>query len=82
MDDEFASYSDGPNWVYKRDAFVVVHEQAGSRDVSKQYLLEDVMIKNDSKDKPRFINCDKSGMPLQHKSPKVVSKRGPRKSAK
>ena len=66
----------------KGDSFAVVHDDASSHEVFESYfnLLDDVLTKNMLKDKPSQIyNCDESGMPLQHKIPKVVSTKGKKK---
>ena len=66
----------------KGDLFAVVHEEASSYDVFKSYfdLLEDVMMEHGLKGRPSQIyNCDESGMPLQHKVPKVISAKGCKK---
>ena len=66
----------------KGDAFAVVREHASSREVFESHfnLLDDILMKNGLKDKPSQIyNCDESGMPLQHKIPKVVSTKGTKK---
>ena len=66
----------------KGDSFAVVREEASSYDVFKSYfdLLEDVMMEHGLKGRPSQIyNCDESGMPLQHKVPKVISAKGCKK---
>ena len=66
----------------KGDSFAVVHEEASTYDVFKNYfdLLEGVLTKHGLKNKPSQIyNCDESGMPLQHKVPKVLSVKGAKK---
>jgi len=60
----------------KGDSFAVVREEASDYDAFKRYfdLLDDVLTKNGLKDRPSQIyNSDESGMPLQHKIPKVIS---------
>jgi len=66
----------------KGDSFAVVHEEASDYDVFKKYfdLLDDILTKDGLKDRPSQIyNCDESGMPLQHKIPKVISMKGAKK---
>lgn len=66
----------------KGDSFAVVREEASTYDVFKNYfdLLEGVLTKHGLKNKPSQIyNCDESGMPLQHKVPKVLSVKGAKK---
>ena len=63
----------------KGDSFAVVREDASSYDVFKNYfaLLESVLTEHGLKDKPSQVyNCDESGMPLQHKIPKILSVKG------
>ena len=63
-------------------SFAVVCEDASDYDVFKKYfdLLDDVLTKNGLKDRPSHIyNCDESGLPLQHKIPKVISMKGTKK---
>jgi len=65
-----------------RNSFAVVCEHASSHEVFESYfnLLDDVLTNNMLKDKPGQINnCDKSGMLLQHKIPKVGSIKGTKK---
>lgn len=53
-----------------------------SREVFKEYfnLLDETLVQYDLKDKPAQIyNCDESGMPLEHKLPRVVSAKGMKK---
>ena len=62
--------------------FAVVREEVSSYDVFKSYfnLLEDVMMKHGLKGRlSQIYNCDESGMPLQHKVPKVISAKGCKK---
>ena len=50
-----------------------------NRDVFVSYfeLLKVTLIENDLLDKPAQIyNCDESGLPLDHKMPRVIAKRG------
>jgi len=64
------------------DSFAAVREHASSREVFESYfnLLGDVLTKNMLKDKPcQIYDYDESGMPLQHKIPKVVSTKGTKK---
>ena len=64
--------------LHKGDSFVVVHEVA-STYFSKKYFdpFEGVLLKHRLKNKPSQIyNCDKSGVPLQHKVPNVLSVKG------
>ena len=68
--------------LWKGDSFAVVCEHASSCEVFESYfnLLDDVLTKNMLKDKPgQIYNCDESGMPLQHKIPKVMSTKGTKK---
>ena len=68
--------------LHKGDSFAVVREDASSYDVFKNYfdLLESVLTEHGLKDKPSQVyNCDESGMPLQHKIPKILSVKGTKK---
>ena len=66
----------------KGDSFPIVREQATTYSVFKDYfdLLDETLTKNGLKDKPAQIyNCDESGMPLQHKMPKIITVKGTKK---
>ena len=60
--------------------------QAGAEMTTKEVyttyfdLLKETLVKHGLLDKPAHIyNCDESGMPLQHKMPKIVAQRGTKK---
>ena len=66
----------------KGDGFGVAREKMTTREVFKSYfdLLEKTLDEHGLKDKPAQIyNCDESGMPLEHKLPRVVSAKGTKK---
>ena len=53
-----------------------------TRSVFESYfnMLEETLDEYDLKDKPSQIyNCDESGMPLEHKLPKTISRKGSKK---
>ena len=63
--------------LHKGDSFAVVHEEASTYAVVKNYF--DLLIKHGLKSKPSQIyNCGASGMPLQHKV-QVLSVKGAKK---
>ncbi len=64
------------------DSFSMAREKMTSREVFKNYfdLLQETLDKYNLKDKPSQIyNCDESGLPLEHKPPRIVSAKGTRK---
>ena len=64
------------------DAFSLAREKMTDSSVFSDYfnLLEEVLVKYNLKDKPSHIyNCDESGMPLEHKPPRVISPKGAKK---
>ena len=66
----------------KGDPFSIAREKMTSRHVFDNYfdLLEKTLDEFDLKDKPSQIyNCDESGMPLEHKPPRVVAVKGTKK---
>ncbi len=66
----------------KGDSFSTAREKMTSREVFKNYfdLLQETLDKYNLKDKPSQIyNCDESGMPLEHKPPRIVSAKGTKK---
>ena len=61
------------------DSIAIFCEDASSYDVFKNYfrLLGSVLTEHGLKDKPSHVyDCDESGMPLEHKIPKVLSVKG------
>ena len=68
--------------LQKGDLFLVIQEQATTYNVFNDYfnLLDETLTNHGLKDKPSQIyNCDESGMPLQHKMPKVITTKGIKK---
>ena len=66
----------------KGDSFPIAREKMTYFDVFESYfkLLEETLDEHDLKDKPAQIyNCDESGMPLEHKLPKTIAKKGTKK---
>ena len=66
----------------KGDSFPIVRDQATNYSVFKSYfdLLGETLTKYGIKDKPAQIyNCDETGMPLEHKMPKVIAAKGTKK---
>ena len=66
----------------KGDGFSQARADNTNRDVFVSYfeLLKATLIENDLLDKPAQIyNCDESGLPLDHKMPRVIAKRGAKK---
>ena len=66
----------------KGDPFPIVRDQATSYTVFKSYfdLLGKTLVKFGIKDKPaQLYNCDETGMPLEHKMPKVIAAKGTKK---
>jgi len=66
----------------KGDSFPVVRDPTADYTVFKNYfdLLNETLTKHGIKDKPAQIyNCDESGMPLEHKMPKVITAKGTKK---
>ncbi len=64
------------------DSFSMAREKMTSREVFENYfdLLQETLDKYNLKDKPSQIyNCDESGLPLEHKPPRIVSAKGTRK---
>ena len=64
------------------DSFSLAREKMTNYDVFHHYfdLLGETFTKYDLKDKPSQIyNCDESGMPLEHKLPRVVAIKGTKK---
>ena len=63
------------------DSFSLAREKMTNYDVFPLfYLLGETFTKYDLKDKPSQIyNCDESGMPLEHKLPRVVAIKGTKK---
>ena len=64
------------------DAFSLAREKMTDSSVFSDYfnLLEEVLVKYNLKDKPSHIyNCDESGMPLEHKPPRVILPKGAKK---
>jgi len=64
------------------DSFSMAREKMTSCEVFENYfdLLQETLDKYNLKDKPSQIyNCDESGMPLEHKPPRIVSAKGTRK---
>ena len=65
------------------DSFSLAREKITNYDVFHHYfdLLGETLTKYDLKDKPSQIyNCDESGMPLEHKLPRVVAIKGTNKT--
>jgi len=68
--------------LHKDDSFPLVQDQMANHSVFKLYfdLLDETLRKHGLKDKPSQIyNCDESGIPLEHKLPKIVAPRGMKK---
>ena len=66
----------------KGDSFPIVRDQATSYTVFKSYfdLLGETLVKYGIKDKSaQLYNCDETGMPLEHKMPKVIAAKGTKK---
>ena len=66
----------------KDDGFSHARADNTKRDVFVSYfeLLKATLIENDLLDKPAQIyNCDESGLPLDHKMPRVIAKREAKK---
>ena len=66
----------------KGDSFSMAREKMTSYEIFNDYfdLLEETLEKHGLKDKPSQIyNCDESGMPLEHKLPRVISIKGTKK---
>ena len=66
----------------QRRLLSIVRDQATSYTIFKNYfdLLGETLTKYGLKDKPAQIyNCDKTGMPLEHKIPKVIAAKGTKK---
>ena len=64
------------------DSFSMAREKMTSHEVFNDYfdLLEKTLSEHNLKDKPSQIyNCDESGMPLEHKLPRVISFKGTKK---
>ncbi len=64
------------------DSFSMAREKMTSHEVFENYfdLLQETLDKYNLKDKPSQIyNCDESGLPLEHKPPRIVSAKGTRK---
>jgi len=63
----------------KGDPFAVVQNDATNYSIFKEYfdLIELILTENWLKySLSQIYNCDESGMPLQHKTPKVVAVKG------
>jgi len=66
----------------KGDPFSQAQAEMTNREVFTDDfdLLKATLLKHDLLDKPSQIyNCDKSGMPLEHKMPKTVAQKGMKK---
>ena len=66
----------------KGDGFSQARADNMNRNVFVSYfeLLKATLIENDLLNKPAQIyNCDESGLPLDHKMPRVIAKRGVKK---
>ena len=66
----------------KGDAFSLAREKMTSAEVFNSYfnLLEETLKKYNLIEKPaQLYNCDESGMPLEHKLPKIIAKKGAKK---
>ena len=66
----------------KGDSFPIAREKMTTHGVFESYfnMLEETLEEYNLKDKPAQIyNCDKSGMPLEHKLPKTISLKGSKK---
>ena len=66
----------------KGNSFPIVRDQATNSMVFKNYfdLLGETLMKYGLKDKPSQIyNCDESGMPLEHRMPKIIAAKGTKK---
>ena len=66
----------------KGDSFPIAREKMTTRSVFESYfnMLEETLDEYDLKDKPAQIyNCDELGMPLEHKLPKTISRKGSKK---
>ena len=66
----------------KGDLFPLVRMEITNVEVFDSYfnLLEETLLEHGIKDKPAQIyNCDESGMPLEHKMPKVIALKGAKK---
>ena len=66
----------------KGDSFSLAREKMTTVEVFNDYfnLLEETLDKYNLRDKPSQIyNCDESGMPLEHKLPRVISAKGTKK---
>ena len=71
-----------PLRLRKGDSFPIVRDQATSYTVFKSYfdLLGETLVKYGIKDKTaQLYNCDQTGMPLEHKMPKVIAAKGTKK---
>ena len=68
--------------LQKGDPFSQARAEMTAREVFTSYfeLLTDTLVKHDLMDKLcQIYNCDKSGMPLEHKMPKTVAQKGSKK---
>ena len=66
----------------KGDAFSLAREKMTSAEVFNSYfnLLEETLKKYSLIEKPaQLYNCDESGMPLEHKLPKIIAEKGTKK---
>ena len=66
----------------KGDSFPIVRDQMTNYTVFNDYfnLLAETLTNHGINDKPSQIyNCDESGMPLEHKMPKVIAAKGTKK---
>jgi len=66
----------------KGGAFSVAQDKMTSREVFKSYidLLKETLEMYDLKNRPfQLYNCDKSGIPLEHKLPKIISLKATKK---
>ncbi len=66
----------------KGDAFSLAREKMTNPEVFKNYfeLLKETLLEYNLMDRPSQIyNCDESGMPLEHKLPRIISAKGAKK---
>ena len=66
----------------KGDSFPLVRDQMTNHTVFKSYfdLLDETLTKHGLKDKPgQIYNCDESGIPLEHKLPRIIAAKGTKK---